>query len=302
MQNRYLLGVVIVIAGGAFLSTSGILLRIMDSAVGWQIIFFRSLTFFFTILTILAFKYGRNTFAAYKAIGNQGLIASILLGLGSTCYIFALLNTTVANVVFIIGSAPLVTALVAWIFLKEKVSSWSLITMVVAMVGIGLMLVDGLVSGGLFGNILAVFMVFMFAFYLLILRANKDKDMVPATGLSGLVTFVIAGVMVTDLNISHHDLLICIALGSVQFGLGFLLLTVGTRFIPAAEVALFALSESILNPLWVWIGVDEVPSTFTLYGSGIVLVAVIAYSMIAIHNERQMQRRLRNRDTEKIIN
>ncbi len=302
MQNRYLLGVVIVIAGGAFLSTSGILLRIMDSAVGWQIIFFRSLTFFFTILTILAFKYGRNTFAAYKAIGNQGLIASILLGLGSTCYIFAMLNTTVANVVFIIGSAPLVTALVAWIFLKEKVSSWSLITMVVAMVGIGLMLVDGLVSGGLFGNILAVFMVFMFAFYLLILRANKDKDMVPATGLSGLVTFVIAGVMVTDLNISHHDLLICIALGSVQFGLGFLLLTVGTRFIPAAEVALFALSESILNPLWVWIGVDEVPSTFTLYGSGIVLVAVIAYSMIAIHNERQMQRRLRNRDTEKIIN
>ena len=302
MQNRYLLGVVIVIAGGAFLSTSGILLRIMDSAVGWQIIFFRSLTFFFTILTILAFKYGRNTFAAYKAIGKQGLIASILLGLGSTCYIFAMLNTTVANVVFIIGSAPLVTALVAWIFLKEKVSSWSLVSMVVAMVGIGLMLVDGLVSGGLFGNILAIFMVFMFAFYLLILRANKDKDMVPATGLSGLVTFVIAGVMVSDLNISYHDLLICIALGSVQFGLGFLLLTVGTRFIPAAEVALFALSESILNPLWVWIGVDEVPSTFTLYGSGIVLVAVIAYSMIAIHNERQMQRLLRNRDTEKIIN
>jgi drug/metabolite transporter (DMT)-like permease len=298
MQNRYLLGVIIVIAGGAFLSTSGILLRIMDAAVGWQIIFFRSLTFFFTILTILAFKYGRNTFAAYRAIGKPGLLAAILLGLGSTCYIFAMLNTTVANVVFIIGSAPLVTALVAWIFLKEKVSPWSLITMLVALVGIGLMLIDGLVSGGLFGNILAICMVFMFAFYLLILRANKDKDMVPATGLSGLVTFAIAAIMVTDLNISHHDLLICIALGSFQFGLGFLLLTMGTRYIPAAEVALFALSESILNPLWVWIGVNEVPSAFTLYGSGIVLVAVIAYSMIAIHNERQMQRQPRKRNTE----
>jgi len=292
MRNRYLLGVIIVLAGGAFLSTSGILLRIMDNADGWQIVFFRSLTFFFTILTILVFKYGKNTFAAYKAIGRQGLVASVLLGLGSTCYIFAMLNTTVANVVFIIGSAPLVTALVAWIFLKEKVSPWSLVAMVVALVGIGLMFVDGLVSGGLFGNILALSMVFMFAFYLLILRAKKNIDMVPATGLSGLVTFAIAWIMVTDLNISHHDLLICIALGSFQFGLGFLFLTLGTRFIPAAEVALFALSESILNPIWVWIGVNEVPGKYTLYGSGIVLVAVIAYSMIAIRNERQFQRQL----------
>jgi len=292
MQNRYLLGVIIVLAGGAFLSTSGILLRIMDNADGWQIVFFRSLTFFFTILTILVFRYGKNTFAAYKAIGKQGLVASVLLGLGSTCYIFAMLNTTVANVVFIIGSAPLITALVAWVFLKEKVSPWSLVAMVAALVGIGLMFIDGLVSGGLFGNILALSMVFMFAFYLLILRAKNNIDMIPATGLSGLVTFAIASIMVTDLNISHHDLLICIALGSFQFGLGFLFLTLGTRFIPAAEVALFALSESILNPIWVWIGVNEVPGKYTLYGSGIVLVAVIAYSMIAIHNERQLQRQL----------
>lgn len=87
----------------------------------------------------------------------------------------------------------------------------------------------------------------------------------------------------------RHDLLICIALGSFQFGLGFLLLTLGTRFIPAAEVALFALSESVLNPVWVWIGVNEVPGRYTLYGSSVVLAAVIVYSLIAIHNERQQR-------------
>ncbi len=149
MNRRYLLGIVIVIAGGAFLSTSGILLRIMDNANGWQIIFYRSLTFFITISTILVFQYRSKTLGAFRAIGMPGIAAAFLLGFGSVCYIFAMLNTTVANVVFIIGSAPLVTALLAWIFLKEKVSGWSVIAMLTALVGIGLMFMDGLAGGGI---------------------------------------------------------------------------------------------------------------------------------------------------------
>ena len=292
MKNKYLLGILIVIAGGAFLSTSGILIRIMDDPEGWRIILFRSLTFFITVVTIMLFKYGRKTLDAYLAVGRDGVLAALLLSLGSVCYIFALLNTTVANVVFIIGSAPLVTALVTWLFLKERVSKWSLVAMIFALGGIGLMFVDGLVSGGLLGNLLALLMVFMFAFYLLILRKNKNIDMIPATGLSGLITFGIAALFVTDISMSDKDLLICIALGSFQFGLGFLLLTLGTRYIPAAEVALFAMSESILNPIWVWIGVNEVPSLYTIMGSAIVLLAVIVYSLIAITNERNLQRDL----------
>jgi drug/metabolite transporter (DMT)-like permease len=290
MTNRYLLGILIVMAGGAFLSTSGILLRIMDNPDGWQIIFYRSLSFSITIFILLCFKYGTGTIKAYKAVGRGGLAAAFLLSMGSVFYIFAMLNTTVANVVFIIGSAPLVTALVAWIILKEKVSRWSLVAMFAALIGIGLMFVDGLVSGGMLGNLLALAMVFMFAFYLLILRAQKDVDMIPATGLSGLITFVIAAFMVSSLNMNNHDLLLCIALGSFQFGLGFLFLTMGTRYLPAAEVALFAMTESILNPIWVWIGVNEVPSAYTLYGSAIVLISVIVYSLIAINNERQSRR------------
>ena len=144
MQNRYLFGVLIVLAGGAFLSTSGILIRNMDQPDGWQILFYRSLTFTITIFTILAWQYRSRTFAVYRAVGKPGIAAAILLGLGSTCYIFAMLHTTVANVVFIIGSAPLVTALLAWIFLKERVSGWSLVAMVAALFGIGLMFLDGL--------------------------------------------------------------------------------------------------------------------------------------------------------------
>ena len=287
MQNRYLIGILIVFTGGVFLSTSGIMLRSMDHADGWQVILFRSFTFFITIGTIMLFRYRRNTFAVYRAVGVKGIFAAILLGLGSVCYIFAMLNTTVANVVFIAGSAPLVTALVAWLFLKEKVGVWSLAAMLTSVIGIGLMFLDGLISGGMFGNLLALLMVFMFAFYLLILRSSKHIDMIPATGLSGLITFAIAAVMVGDIDISLHDLLLCMMLGSFQLGLGFLFLTLGTRYIPAAEVALFSMSESVLNPLWVWIGVNEVPGSYTLLGSAIVLVSVITYSLIAIWNERK---------------
>ena len=284
--NRYLFGVLIVLIGGAFLSTSGILIRNMENPDGWQIVLYRSITFFFTILAILAWRYKGRTFHAYRAVGMPGVLAAILLGMGSVCYIFAMLHTTVANVVFIIGSAPLVTALLAWVFLGEKVSGWSLVAMVAALAGIGLMFLDGLESGGLLGNSLALVMVVMFGFYLLLLRRCRDIDMVPATGLSGLVTVTVAFIMVSTLEISNRDLAICIALGSVQFGLGFLFLTIGSRYIPAAEVALFALSESILNPIWVWIGVGEVPGRFTLYGCGIVLASVITYSLIAIRKER----------------
>ena len=290
MNNRYFFGILIVMAGGTFLSTSGILLRIMESPNGWQIIFYRSLTFFITILLILLFKYGKGTLGAYRAIGFRGAIASLLLGMGSVCYIFAMLNTTVANVVFIIGSAPLVTALMAWLILREKISGWSLIAMLTALLGIGLMFVDGLVSGGMFGNLLALIMVFMFAFYLLILRYQKNVDMIPATGLSGLITLSLAAIFMPSFDISTHDLIICIALGSFQFGLGFLFLTLGTRYIPAAEVALFAMTESILNPIWVWIGVNEVPSNYTLAGSAIVLVSVIGYSFIVIRAEHRQSR------------
>lgn len=235
----------------------------------------------------MLFRYRKKTFAVYRAVGLKGLLAATLLGLGSVCYIFAMLHTTVANVVFIIGSAPLVTALMAWLFLKEKVSVWSLAAMFTSVIGVGLMFLDGLISGGMFGNLLALLLVVLFAFYLLLLRSSKHIDMIPATGLSGLITFAIAAVMVGDIDISLHDLVICMLLGSFQLGLGFLFLTVGTRLIPAAEVALFSMSESILNPLWVWIGVNEVPGSYTLWGSAIVLVSVITYSLIAIRSERK---------------
>lgn len=290
MQNKYFLGVFLVLLGGVFLSLSGILIRHIESADGWQILFYRSITYFVTIACILVFQYRKKTFQRFEGVGWPGCYAAIVLSIGSVFYIMAMLHTTVANVVFIIGASPLITALFGWLFLKEKISFASFITMLLAVAGIGLMFADGYVSGSMLGNFLALLLVLCYVIYLLILRKNKHIDMLPATCLSGLVTAWIALAVTDSLAISMHDLLLSMALGGIQFGMGFMLLTWSTRYIPAAEVALFSLSESVLNPIWVWIGVNEVPSALTLAGSAVVLISVVTYSIMAIRRERALER------------
>ena len=286
LNNKYYLGVIMILSAGCFLSLSGIMLRHVESADGWQILFYRSLTYFFTLGLILIFQYRRQTFAKFEAIGKPGALAALVLSMGSVFYIMAMLNTTVANVVFILGAAPLLTALTGWLFLKEKISKASFITMIFAIAGIGIMFADGVVSGGMLGNILALCLVLMYVAYLLILRNHRHIDMLPATCLSGLITAWFALLVADSLVISMHDFILCLLLGGVQFGMGFMLLTWSTRYIPAAEVALFSLSESVLNPIWVWLGVNEVPSVLTLVGSGVVLVSVVTYSIMAVRRER----------------
>lgn len=275
-----------VLLGGIFLSSSGVLIRHVETASGWQILFYRSITYFITIGTILLFQYRADTASKFKSIGWSGIAASCLLAVGSVFYILALLKTTVANVVFIIGASPLITALVGWVFLRERVTAFSFAAMLMAVMGIGLMFADGYVTGGMTGNLFALMMVFTYVGFLLLLRRKKDVDMLPATCLSGLIAAGIALIFVEQLSINLHDLQIALVLGAAQFGLGFMFLTWGTRRIPAAEVALFSLSESVLNPVWTWLFANEVPSTYTLLGSAIVLIAVFSYGLAAVVRER----------------
>ncbi len=288
-DNRYMVGVAIALLGGTFLSLSGIMIRNIETADGWQILFYRSLATFLTIFVFLVFQYRGSIARRFADIGRPGLLAALVLSVGSIFYIMALLNTTVANVVFIIGASPLLAALAGWLFLRERVTRASLASMFAAILGIGLMFADGLVSGGMLGNVFALCLAIMYVFYLLILRGNRHVDMMPATCLSGLFTALIVLAFVVDFTVSRHDLVIILALGSVQFGFGFMCLTWSTRYIPAAEVALFSLSEAVLNPIWVWLGVGETPSLYTLAGSAVVLIAVMTYSIMAIRRERAIR-------------
>ena len=123
-QRKYAFGASLVVVGGVFLSTNGLMLRLVEAADGWQILFFRGLAFSITLFLILLLRYRARTGTAFRAIGKRGIIIGLALGISSSFYISALLLTTVANAMFIIGAAPLATAFGAWLVLGERTSMW----------------------------------------------------------------------------------------------------------------------------------------------------------------------------------
>ena len=144
------------LTAGVLLSLAGITLRHIESASGWQILFYRSMTFFVVVTLYLAIRYRARFVHAFVATGRPGLVVAFSLGLGSACYVFALLLTTVANALFIISASPFITAVLGWIVLRERVRPMTWIAMTIALAGITLMFVNGIQSGRLLGNIVAL--------------------------------------------------------------------------------------------------------------------------------------------------
>ena len=273
------------LVAGLMLSLSGVTLRHIESASGWQILFYRSLTFFVVVTLYLVFRYRTRVVRAFVRTGRPGLVVAVSLGLGSACYVFALLLTTVANALFIISSAPFVTAVLGWIVLRERVRPLTWLTMTIALTGIAIMFVNGIQSGRLLGNIVALGPAVSFAIMLVTLRFAGDRDMIPAICLAGFVGAALGFSMADTLVLSRHDLALCLFLGIFQYTGGFVLITLGARYLPAAEVALLSLAETVLAPVWVWLGVGEVPTVLTLAGGAIVLSAVVAQAVTRMRSQ-----------------
>ena len=284
-HRRHVTGVALVLTAGVLLSLAGITLRHIESASGWQILFYRSMTFFVVVTLYLAIRYRTRFVHAFVATGRPGLVVAFSLGLGSACYVFALLLTTVANALFIISAAPFITAVLGWIVLRERVRPMTWIAMTIALAGITLMFVNGIQSGRLLGNIVALGPPVSFAIMLVMLRLAGDRDMIPAICLAGLVGAALGFAMSDTLVLSRHDLALCLFLGVAQYTGGFVLITLGARFLPAAEVALLSLAETVLAPIWVWVGVGEVPALLTLAGGAVVLSAVVAQAATGMRSQ-----------------
>ncbi len=282
---RYPLGVVMVLAGGGCLSLGGLLYRHVETGDVWLISTYRSIGFFAVILGFLLLRYRGRILKPFLATGRGGLLVTVCMGFGSMLYLFSISLTTVANVMFILATAPLVTAVLAWILLRERVRPVVWLAMAVALSGIAVMVGGGLGSGRLAGNVVALGAVFAFAGMVITVRRAKTVDMVPAVCLGGLLGAAASAALAGGLAISGHDLGIALLLGVVQVGAGFLLITLGTRYVPAGEVALLAQSEIVLAPIWVWIFINEVPGTATLIGGALVLTAVFGSAIVQLRRE-----------------
>lgn len=279
---HYLLGVILVLASGTVLSTLGVGLRQVEFAGGWQILFCRSISFTLMLLLIIAVRYRGGVVAAFRSIGRRGFVVALFLATSSLLYVFAMLNTTVANATFIVSTTPFMAAALGWLVLRESVAVSTWIAMAVALTGVGLMVVDGMETGSLIGVGLALAVAFFTACMMVTVRGATEIDMIPALVIVGMLTGVFTACMVSDFEISTHDLTVAFLLGAGQYAIGFVLLIAGTRYVPVAEVGLLSLMETVLSPIWAWWGAEEIPSVLTIVGGGIVLAAAVSRGVIGL--------------------
>ena len=285
MNNDRLLyrrGILQLVASGFFLSTSGIALRIIEQANGWQILFYRSISLSVTILLILVFQKRSRFFDEFRGLGWNDFLLAVFLGTGFVAYVFALLYNTVANALFIFSCAPFIAGFLGWILLGERVATRTWFAIGIAMVGLAVMVVSELTVSHYLGTLLALWIPISYAASIIAVRRSKRDNMLVALCLAGIVAGGLSAIFVTDYVLTSRDLIISLYLGVFQVGVGFTLVVLGSRYVPAAQVGLLALVEPILAPVWAWMGVGEVPGKATIVGGTIIFLAIFSDGILNI--------------------
>ena len=285
MNNDRLLyrrGILQLVASGFFLSTAGIALRLVEQADGWQILFYRSLALSITILLILVFQKRSRFFDEFRGLGWNDCLLAVFLGTGFVAYVFALLYNTVANALFIFSCAPFVAGFLGWILLGERVATRTWFAIGVAMAGLAVMVGSELAVSHYLGTLLALWIPIAYAASIIAVRRSKRDNMLVALCLAGLVAGGLSAFFVTDYALTPRDLIISLYLGVFQVGVGFTLVVLGSRYVPAAQVGLLALVEPILAPIWAWMGVGEVPGLATIVGGTIIFLAIVTDGILNI--------------------
>lgn len=277
-------GLVFVFAAGVLWSTVGLGVRLIEEATVWQILLYRSLSLSVLLYVVIRLRSGESPFAQVRRIGFPAVIAGLALVAAYSGGIYAIQATSVANAMLLFATAPFWTAALGLLFLRESVRGATWIAIAVAVAGIGIMVADKSAGVALKGSLAALGSALGFAVFTVALRWGKSGEMLPAVFLSGLFAIAITSTICLwaglPLVLSGTDGGIALGMGVFQVGAGLILYTLGSRSLPAAELALLSLAEVLLGPVWVWLFLGETASVNTLLG-GAVLLAAIAGNAIS---------------------
>ena len=271
-------GYLLLLFGAFCLSWGGFIVRSFEEASVWQILLIRSVFFVIALTFFLISTYKKDTLKIFKDAGYPALFAGLVLSLSFVAYVYAMTIITVANVVFIISTQTMFLAITGYIFLKEKISLISFISIVLAMSGITIMIGDSILSGSLLGNIIALAIPINFSILVIIIRKNKNLDMVPAIFYSGIFSLIYGLILSESYTFSYHDIKMGFFLGVPQLAFGFICITIGSRSTASTTVGLLMLTETLFAPVWVWLFLNEIPPISVLIGGAIIIGAIILNS------------------------
>jgi len=274
----YLNGVMLVLMAGVFWSTMGLGIRNIEVANVWQILFYRSWALGAFLFILITFRSGYKPIVTIRKAGIAGAIGGMGLVLAFAGGIYAIQTTTVANAMFLFAAAPFLAAVLGWVILRESVRKATWVAMVFAMIGIAFMVLNGISAGRMWGNISAIISATGFAIFTIALRWGKLEDMLPAVFLAGVFAIIVSAIVCQfggyGFDIPAQDVAIALSLGVFQVGVGLAVYTIGSKVVPAAELALLSMTEVLLGPLWVWLFIGETASFFTLVGGSILMLAI----------------------------
>ena len=288
------IAVPVVLFAGILWSFGPLVVRYMDSPnqVPWQYIFGRGLTIFILLNLYLYFEEGNKFYKNYLKMGYSGIIGGTGLGIAMISFIYSITNTSAAITLLCLAAMPFFTALLAFLFLKEKISLNVWISIFIATVGIIIMAFGSSGSNSVVGFIFGMLSSIGFSVFSVTLRWRTETPKFTTVAFSGFFCFIFASIVLlstkqlffsTSYNgalFSLHGTLVC---------MGLILYSIGSKAIPAAELTLLSLTEVIGGIFWVWLpilGINEVPDSYTIVGGFFLFISLIYYSLVMRWNKR----------------
>ncbi len=272
-------GYLLLIFGGFCLSWGGFIVRSFETNDAWKILLLRSFFFFLGVSVFLLLMYKKDAFKTVIKAGLAGLLGGFVMSFSFIAFVFAMMNTSVANVVFIISTQTMFLAIFGYFYLREKVSIIGLLSIILAMMGISVMIGDSIAGGTLFGNLVALTIPISFSILVMIIRKNANLDLIPAIWYASISSTLISFLMANDLSFTNNDILMGFLLGVPQLTFGFVCITIGSRTTKSVTIGLLMLTETIFAPLWVWLFLNEIPPMSVFIGGSIIIFAIIIKSL-----------------------
>lgn len=282
-------GLVLVFAAGMLWSTVGLGIRLIEEATVWQILLYRSFGLTALLYIVIRLRTGQDPFVLARRAGIAGVIAALSLVSAYTGAIYSLQTTSVANAMLLFAVSPFLAAVLGWIVLRERVRVATWLAVAVAIGGIAVMFADKSGAVSIPGSLAAFASAMGFAAFTVALRSGKSVEMMPSVFLSGVFAIIIMGgmclILGLPLALTPQDSGIALGMGVFQVGAGLILFTLGSRSLPAAELALLSLAEVVLAPVWVWLFLGETVGPNTLLGGGILLLAIAGNALSGIRRK-----------------
>ena len=248
----------------------------------WGLVFYRGIIPFFTVFFGMLLIYKLNFFKILFNSGFHGIIYIATFSITNITFVVSIQNTNVANTLVMIATAPMLSAILGAIFLKEPPDRKTLISIIITFFAIVYIFFDSLRVGNFYGDILGFVTAFGLAVGAITIRSAKTKNLVPAAVIGKLFVASFALFFVESFTLIDKDLFIVPLMCILCVAIPFVLVTIAPRFIPAAEVNLFFLLETIIGPVWVWVIINEQPSVETLHGGAIIITTIAIHSFLKL--------------------